>query len=327
MSQTDRFRNLVNDLTSEFSLKKKILEEQEERILQEKTKLLEEKDTMSKVRVSDGDVVHLNVGGRIFTTKRGSLRLVEGSVLELMFSGRWEDRVDRDKDGNVFMDLNPDLFDHVLRFLSLMHTYGTSARHMTLQPIAKHLEDELRLMLDHLGLMELLAPEIPFKFSPVLKSPNVTLTENLTMCHADSSRGAVRHYVLSDYIYSGGVYSLSVAVDHLEDWMMVGIVMEDSLTDIEHDPCARPGSYGWGSDGQVFVDGAESRRVGYPGRTISEGDEFQIILDCRYKHLMLKYPMGDTVLEYKIPGIPLAKWRFMVCTYYGSSIVQVTGCR
>lgn len=289
--------------------------------------LSKEKDTMSKVSVSDGDVVHLNVGGRIFTTKRGSLRLVEGSVMELMFSGRWEDRVDRDKDGNVFFDLNPDLFNHVLRFLSLMHTYGPAASHMTLQPVPKPMEDELRLMLDHLGMMELLTPQIPFKFSPVLKSPNVTLSSDLTICHSDSSRGAVRHYVLSDYVYSGGVYSFSVAVDHLEDWLMVGVIAEDSLIAFEQDPCTREGAYGWGADGQVFVNGVESRRLGYPGRCFNEGDEFQFTLDCRYNYVMLKYRVEGRTLEYKIPDIPLKKWRVMICTYYGSSIVQVKGCQ
>lgn len=73
---SDRFKSLVNDITSEISLKKKILEEQEARIEEEKTKLEKEKETMSSVTVSDSDIVHLNVGGRLFTTRRGSLRLV-----------------------------------------------------------------------------------------------------------------------------------------------------------------------------------------------------------------------------------------------------------
>lgn len=45
-------------------------------------------------------------------------------MLDLLFSGRWEDRVDRDKDGYAFFDYDPDLFSIILRYLSALHTYG-----------------------------------------------------------------------------------------------------------------------------------------------------------------------------------------------------------
>lgn len=205
----DRFKTLVDDIATEISLKKKILEEQEARIEAEKTRLEKEKETMSAVSVSDNDVVHLNVGGHLFSTFRGSLRLVslkssqeyavgknsggvclkfssfvcvclqglsvlmelwtpncfqvEGSVLELMFSGRWENRIAVDKSGNAFLDMNPILFGILLRFLSAMHTYGLAASHLRLQPVPLDLEDEFRLMINFLGLTDLLAPKVPFK--------------------------------------------------------------------------------------------------------------------------------------------------------------------
>lgn len=75
MSST-RFKTLVTELSTEFASKKKWLEEQEEVIKTQQQKLLEEREVMSKVEVADSDIVHLNVGGRIFATKRGSLRMV-----------------------------------------------------------------------------------------------------------------------------------------------------------------------------------------------------------------------------------------------------------
>lgn len=72
----DRFRNLVTELTTEFSAKKAVLEEQEQRLAAERQRLEQEKDLMTKVPVSDRDIIHLNVGGTHFATKRGSLRLV-----------------------------------------------------------------------------------------------------------------------------------------------------------------------------------------------------------------------------------------------------------
>lgn len=82
--------------------------------------------------------------------------------MELMFSGRWENRIECDKSGNAFLDLNPTLFDILLRFLSAMHTYGLAANHIRVQPVPQDLEDEFRLMVNFLGLTNLLSPKVPF---------------------------------------------------------------------------------------------------------------------------------------------------------------------
>ena len=75
-TMAERFRSLVTELTTEFSAKKLILEEQEKRLTEERERLTKEKAVMTKIQCSDDDIVHLNVGGTIFATKRGSLRLV-----------------------------------------------------------------------------------------------------------------------------------------------------------------------------------------------------------------------------------------------------------
>ena len=77
----ERFRTLVTELTTEFSAKKMILEEQEKRLNEERERLNKEKAVMTKIQCSNDDIVHLNVGGTIFATKRGSLRLVSVTYL------------------------------------------------------------------------------------------------------------------------------------------------------------------------------------------------------------------------------------------------------
>ncbi|OWF43329.1 BTB/POZ domain-containing protein KCTD7-like [Mizuhopecten yessoensis] len=60
-------------------------------------------------------VINLNVGGRIFATRLSTLRKYPESMLAVMFSGRH--RVDKDLDGNYFIDRDGTYFLFVLNFL------------------------------------------------------------------------------------------------------------------------------------------------------------------------------------------------------------------
>lgn len=49
-------------------------------------------------------LVTLNVGGRLFTVLRATLRSRPGSLLSAMFSGEWEPTAVRDEHGHPFID-------------------------------------------------------------------------------------------------------------------------------------------------------------------------------------------------------------------------------
>lgn len=85
-------------------------------------------------------------------------------MLELLFSGRWEDRLDRDASGNVFFDYDPDLFNILLRYLVCKARYGEAAENLSIRPVPWEQEDEFRLMLTDLGLENLISPQPPFRF-------------------------------------------------------------------------------------------------------------------------------------------------------------------
>ena len=50
------------------------------------------------------EVLHLNVGGDLTAVLRRTLTSVEGSMLASRFSGRWDNSLERDRDGNFFID-------------------------------------------------------------------------------------------------------------------------------------------------------------------------------------------------------------------------------
>lgn len=65
----------------------------------------------------DDEVLTLNVGGHLFSTRRSTLCAYEGSYLANLFSGRWETSIERDGEGRYFLDFDPLSFRLVLNFL------------------------------------------------------------------------------------------------------------------------------------------------------------------------------------------------------------------
>jgi hypothetical protein len=66
---------------------------------------------------SDSDVLHLNVGGDRLAVLRRTLTAVEGSMLASRFSGRWDETLEKDQDGNFFIDQPIELFRPMINFL------------------------------------------------------------------------------------------------------------------------------------------------------------------------------------------------------------------
>ncbi|CAG5118760.1 unnamed protein product [Candidula unifasciata] len=64
-------------------------------------------------------IIPLNVGGHLYMTRLSTLLKFSDSMLAAMFSGRHQ--IDKDKDGNFFLDSNGSVFGHILEYLR----YGT----------------------------------------------------------------------------------------------------------------------------------------------------------------------------------------------------------
>lgn len=75
-----------------------------------------DKEVDQETATSDDDVFCLNVGDRKMHVKRRTLK-AGGGLLEIMFSGRWDENLSRDSDGNVFLDHRPEVFEILISFL------------------------------------------------------------------------------------------------------------------------------------------------------------------------------------------------------------------
>ena len=63
------------------------------------------------------DVLRLNVGGTRVDVLRSTLTSVEDSMLAARFSGRWDDSLEKDSDGNFFIDQPIDVFLPMIDYL------------------------------------------------------------------------------------------------------------------------------------------------------------------------------------------------------------------
>jgi hypothetical protein len=62
-------------------------------------------------------IVTLNVGGQMFSTRRSTLQLFPDSLLAKMVSDDWQEGQQRDAQGQLFLDMDPCVFDALLQFL------------------------------------------------------------------------------------------------------------------------------------------------------------------------------------------------------------------
>ena len=69
---------------------------------------------------ADDDRVEVNAGGKIMVAKRSTLTHMKGTRLEALFSGRWDDKLARDSQGRIFLDVNPTCFRAIIDYLNEM---------------------------------------------------------------------------------------------------------------------------------------------------------------------------------------------------------------
>jgi len=96
------------------------LKAEREQLEKEKREFATEKGKLLSHGCGTGDLIGLNFGGEaVVTVKRSLLQQVDGSMLERIFSGRYEDLLDRDSDGNVFWDYPPGIMLPLINMLRL----------------------------------------------------------------------------------------------------------------------------------------------------------------------------------------------------------------
>jgi BTB/POZ domain len=115
-SQAD-IGKVIAQLQDILDAKKKSLDEREA-AFSKRVRLFEESHPKSG---KETDVLHLNIGGSTnIAVLRRILTQFEDSMLASKFSGRWDDSIAKDKDGNFFLDHDPVVFLKLINFLRMV---------------------------------------------------------------------------------------------------------------------------------------------------------------------------------------------------------------
>ena len=310
------------DLMTKFdAMTKRFKKEFEEIIEGERTKMKAEvdaynveKERMKAVLVSDSDIIHLNVGGQKITTKRSTLCQVEGSLLASMFSGRWEDGLERDKDGCIFFDFNPQYFVLILDCLRAKKI-ETPENPAPLPQVPSEQLKNFNNLVGYLGLEKELTSQLPpkAKATETFKSHSaaITIQENGAVAVHGSVSG--HQYVLGENIYEGEIHwQLKLESFLNNNWMFVGIVKGDTVPsdDISF---GWPDSYGWAftnprNNNQVYANGKGSNND-FLKNTCKQGDTVKLTLNCTTSTLTLLVPSGRQFIH-TLPSS--ATWRLNV---------------
>eukprot|EP01043_Picozoa_sp_COSAG02_P038348 COSAG02_NODE_2948_length_7680_cov_7.843029_3_plen_840_part_00 len=108
-------------LASAFEAKSGLLREEDAKIAARSDALEAKKAELARQNggedVSPEDEIRINVGGEIVICTRATLTLFQGTRFEALFSGRWEDKLLRDANGYVFLDVHPGCFKKIVEYL------------------------------------------------------------------------------------------------------------------------------------------------------------------------------------------------------------------
>ena len=324
-----KFDDLVKRFTHEF---KEIIKGERAKLKAELDEYNAEKQKMKAIEVNDDDIISLNVGGQKFTTTRSTLCQVEGSLLTIMFSGRWERGLKRDQDGAVFFDFNPQYFNYILEYLRTKKI-ATPEERAELPKIPRNDLKNFTTLVRYLGLSEEIVVSadetnevVPTaivqseKFN--LHGPEITLQqEGKVAVHSSNSR---HEYVFGENIYQQGIVHLKLKLEsfHNNGWLLVGIVKQDAVQQNNGRSYEWPGSYGWalGGSGRIWKNGSVTIDNSLKNLT-KQGDTVKLVLDYDAAKLSLHLPTSQ---KFHIDLPKSQTWRLHVNMHYPNDKVHIT---
>ena len=143
----DRKKGLLRAKEDELERRLSLLKARQDALVQEN----------GGVDVRATDRMELNVGGVPVRATRATLTRYNGSKLAALFSGRWEKKLLRDRQGRVFLDVHPGCFRKIVDFLNMLAIAG-GEDDTEFPPVAPDDEHTMAQLLHFIGLAAVVAP-------------------------------------------------------------------------------------------------------------------------------------------------------------------------
>lgn len=326
MGDIAELSQLSNELNSKYGSSIEKLLQDKMRLQEERAEFEAEKELMRCLTAQPSDIIKINARGTIFETRRSTLCQVEGCLLQYMFSGRWEDRLERDSEGRVFLDYNPYCFGKILDFLWAMQLSSNESP-APLPDVRPDDRSIFRLLVRYLGLEELIYPELR-RFSDELKTAEIGIVDGGLLAVQKAGKDAYQS-VFGQGVFSNEVVEFTIKIEHLRNsykWLMFGVIPHDyPATRNSHE---KPGSYGWSTNGNTWIAGKSTRSYkNFKSGILSEGTEVVMTLDCRQRYNTLTLQVLGTMNKYLLSELPRNQWRLQVVLYGNNDEIRIVNIK
>jgi len=179
----DKFEQEYNAKITKINNIESKLTKRLEELNQKKDKVAE---TNGNADAKDDDLVEINAGGKIIAAKRSTLTRLKGTRMEALFSGRWDKKLQRDSNGQIFLDVNPLCFQAIVDYLNelAISSEDNPPRPPSVDDEHKHIFQQ---HLELLGLLDYVTANINFDSTIVKDETQATLIHD--WLKADGSNG------------------------------------------------------------------------------------------------------------------------------------------
>ncbi|CAF0912581.1 unnamed protein product [Didymodactylos carnosus] len=282
----------------------------------ERSKYENELQQMKKFQVSDNDIIYLNVGGEKMCTLRSTLIQIPSTVLSMIFSGRWEEKILKDKDGYVFLDYDPQLFKLLLNQLREWNGKQlVNEKDKIVFDMPVGLEVQFAKLIRQLGFeQEQLTPE---KFSKIFGGVKIE-QDGKSVIH--DGNGSSHSEIRGAKLYSYGIHRVQLKIEKMRNnyWIFIGII-SSSQTQMQLDSFHSPTAYGWAASKPcVYLNGQrhDGSYGSYDGN-LCEQDTVDLLINCDKNQIQLLN--RRTLKTYEIlidPNFCPKPWQLHLNLYY-----------
>ena len=243
-----------------------------------------------------------------------------GSALAARFRGSWEQCLDRDDQGRIFLDFDPQLFQHILSYLRFCATQSDPDTRPCLPTIEPNQQAAYMNLVNYLVLGDFMGytGSIAFLFSSA--NPEFKVTPQQNRATAISGGNKYRGIPLEPAIQGVGVVKFKISKN--QQWMFVGVAADiaDSTTFYNS-----PSSYGWGHSNQYYCKGQNMVSSPYSQVSLRTGEVVLVKADFPGQKLLFKNLSASTVAQIPLdePAEKQNKFVFHVIMYYANDEVEL----
>lgn len=281
------------------------------------------------------DIVFFNVGGEVVATRRSTLLLARDSLFQTMFTGHWEDSMQRDAAGHIFLDYSPAPFRALLSYLRACRD-AAPGEEVAKPVVPPEYEEEFRRMVSFLRLGAFLrrssraatAESLALRPDGDSASSGRLLVDGGLVTQTGRSpfvptSVAGAHALLTDRGRDKrGAAAWKLRVLKLETHLVAGVADSSKPRMEWGDPAGSPACFGWFSYGVLLFGRLQPAEPGWPGWR--EGDVAIFDLDKGRRVLRMYHLCTRALHALRVPhAVSMAKLRVHL-VLWGNTQVELS---